>query len=418
MAFSDHPLRSRVVSEMHMRRMPALTAPTLMIQVVRIVDAEARDTERVQALKMPGVAGHNVDERNRHIGAHRGDGVEFLWERHSEATTATVILPHRGANPLEPGPDDAAVRDWLAGLPGEVIRAVQVVIVDDEAVAADLVSKLDFSPPDLVSCRIGGARIWSDFLVRGDNFGRLLVHAAGVKPADLGRLVQQLQEMGNYRNLALLGLPLAQNEAPTVADLEMQLVDITTRMASGEADAALLDQLCDLAARVQSMIARTAYRLSATAAYAQIVTERLAALSVTALPGYQGLEEFNDRRFRPAMRTCASFSARLEALSVQIERATSLLRTRVEMTLQSQNSVLLQSMDDNATRQLRLQHVVEGLSVVAVSYYAVGLVSYFIKALAPRVGWSYEAIVAMAVLPVMALVGLYLRWRVRQVIHQ
>lgn len=224
--------------------------------------------------------------------------------------------------------------------------------------------------------------------------------------------------MGNYRNLALLGLPLAQNEAPTVADLEMQLVDITTRMASGEADAALLDQLCDLAARVQSMIARTAYRLSATAAYAQIVTERLAALSVTALPGYQGLEEFNDRRFRPAMRTCASFSARLEALSVQIERATSLLRTRVEMTLQSQNSVLLQSMDDNATRQLRLQHVVEGLSVVAVSYYAVGLVSYFIKALAPRVGWSYEAIVAMAVLPVMALVGLYLRWRVRQVIHQ
>jgi uncharacterized membrane-anchored protein len=188
-------------------------------------------------------------------------------------------------------------------------------------------------------------------------------------------------------------------------------------MANGQADSALLDELCDLAARVQSIIARTAYRMSATAAYAQIVHDRLTALAATSLPGFQTLEEFNDRRFLPAMRTCASFSMRLEALSVQIERATALLRTRVEMTLQTQNSALLHSMDDNAARQLRLQHVVEGLSVVAVSYYAVGLVGYVVKAAAPRFGIAYELAIGVSVLPVMLLVGLYLRWRVRHVTH-
>jgi uncharacterized membrane-anchored protein len=417
MAFVDHPLRARVVSEMHMRRMPSLSAPTLMIQVVRLVDPAEREQERAQAKKMPGVAGHNVLERKRHIGAHRGDGVEFLWERHSEATTATVILPDRADNPLEPQPSDAAGLDWLSDLPGGVIRAVQIIIVSDEATAAALVSQLDFSPADLVSCMLGNARIWSDFLVRGDNFGRLLISASDVTPTDLGRLVQQIQEMGNYRNLALLGLPMAQQEAPAVAELEAQLVDITSRMANGQADSALLDELCDLAARVQSIIARTAYRMSATAAYAQIVHDRLTALAATSLPGFQTLEEFNDRRFLPAMRTCASFSMRLEALSVQIERATALLRTRVEMTLQTQNSALLHSMDDNAARQLRLQHVVEGLSVVAVSYYAVGLVGYVVKAAAPRFGIAYELAIGVSVLPVMLLVGLYLRWRVRHVTH-
>jgi len=417
MAFTDHPLRARVVSEMHMRRMPSLIAPTLMIQVVRLVDPLEREQERIQATKLPGVATHNLIERNRHIGAHRGDGVEFLWERHSEATTATVIIPDRADNPLEPQPSDAAALAWLAGLPGGVIRAVQIIIVRDEKIAADLATKLDFSPTDLVSCMIGGARIWSDFLVRGDNFGRLLIDPSDVMPPDLGRLVQHLQEMGNYRNLALLGLPLAQQEAPAIAALENQLVKITARMASGEGDTALLDQLCDLAADVQSIIARTAYRLSATAAYAQIVQDRLRALATTSIPGYQTLEEFNDRRFLPAMRTCASFSMRLEALSVQIERATSLLRTRVEMTLQMQNSDLLRSMDDNAARQLRLQHVVEGLSVVAVSYYAVGLSSYLVKAAAPLIGVPYELAIAGIVAPVVGLVALYLRWRVRQISH-
>src|SRR3546814_18008192 len=70
--------------------------------------------------------------------------------------------------------------------------------------------------------------------------------------------------------------------------------------------------------------------------------------------------------------TCASFVRRLETLSVRIERATSLLRTRVDLAMQAQNVELLRSMDANAARQLRLQrseeHTSELQSLMRISY--------------------------------------------------
>ncbi|MFB2351042.1 DUF3422 family protein, partial [Priestia megaterium] len=105
---------------------------------------------------------------------------------------------------------------------------------------------------------------------------------------------------------------------------------------------------------------------------------RLDGLECTCIAGFQKLDDFTDRRLFPATRTCASFVARLESLAVRIERATSLLQTRVELEVQSQNVGLLRSMERNGARQLRLQHLVEGLSAVAVSYYTLGLAAYVI----------------------------------------
>lgn len=57
-------------------------------------------------------------------------------------------------------------------------------------------------------------------------------------------------------------------------------------------------------------------------------------------------------------------------------RHSSLLRTRIDIALAKQNRDLLTSMDTRTHLQLRLQQTVEGLSVVAISYYAVALVGY------------------------------------------
>jgi uncharacterized membrane-anchored protein len=86
------------------------------------------------------------------------------------------------------------------------------------------------------------------------------------------------------------------------------------------------------------------------------------------------------------------------------------------MMLQSQNAALLKSMDHNAERQLRLQRVVEGLSVVAVSYYAVGLLSSLLKGAAGHFGISHDMLTALCVVPVVACVWFYLRRRVRQIV--
>lgn len=416
MPLNNHPLRARVVSEMHMRRMPALQAPCQMVQVIRIIDPADHGRERSHAMTMPGVPRPQAQASARHIAGLAPGGVEFAWERHSEATTATVIFPRQSASDVfAERPGDEAAMAWIADAPGGVLRAVRVGIVPDEESAEAVVQAVGFSQADLVSCRIGPARIWSDFLLHGDGYGRLLVAANGTRPEDLGRLVQKLQELGNYRNMALLGLPMAQEKAREVAEAEAEIVSITERMAQGQGDRSLLDQLTALAAKVSSLTAATAFRMSATAAYTSIATDRLAQLPETPVEGFITLEEFTERRLLPAARTCESFVRRLETLSVRIERATSLLRTRVEMTVEEQNVALLQSMNRTAARQVRLQKLVEGLSVMAVSYYAVGLLLYLFKGVAPMLGGKAELWTGLAVLPVFLVVWLYLRARVRKI---
>ena len=82
------------------------------------------------------------------------------------------------------------------------------------------------------------------------------------------------------------------------------------------------------------------------------------------------------RRYEPAMRTVKSAERRLEQMAERAARAGELLRTRVDVERQAQNQGLLESMDRRADLALRLQHTVEGLSVVAISYYAVSLAAY------------------------------------------
>jgi uncharacterized membrane-anchored protein len=109
------------------------------------------------------------------------------------------------------------------------------------------------------------------------------------------------------------------------------------------------------------------------------------------------------------MRTCRSAKARLDELSARAERAADLLRTRVDVANQQQNVEVLRGMDRRAALQLRLQETVEGLSVVAISYYAVNLAAGLVAPLGERIGWSKSAILAGLTLPVVGLVWLMVR---------
>ena len=69
-------------------------------------------------------------------------------------------------------------------------------------------------------------------------------------------------------------------------------------------------------------------------------------------------------------------------------QASSLLSTRTDVVREKQNQALLASMDRRAKTQLRLQQAVEGLSIAAISYYVIGLLSYLFKSLsvfAPKI---------------------------------
>ncbi|WP_226017414.1 DUF3422 domain-containing protein [Novosphingobium sp. FKTRR1] len=363
----DHGLRRDIVGEMHLRRWPLIEAPLEIYQIVRLCAADAAGADSIPSFRpggQPLVAGGN-----RHLSGELGADLRFTWERHSEATCLTLF-----AQPGTPliGPALA----WAEAMPGEVVRATQIVIVADDATAQPLVDALGYDPAEVVSCCIGGgARIWSDFRIGEQGYGRLTVAANGLHPVELGRAVQAVQELGNYRNLALLGLPVARGQWSRLDAADERLRKIGTMLEEGVAtDNAMLDELCRLSLEVGSIGSATRYRLGATAAYARLVQERLEALCPTPLRGYASLTDFAQRRFTPAIRTCEAVARRQGELADRSAQLSALLRTRIETHIEDQNARLLASLESSAANQLRLQHLVEGLSSVAITYYAVALI--------------------------------------------
>jgi len=116
------------------------------------------------------------------------------------------------------------------------------------------------------------------------------------------------------------------------------------------------------------------------------------------------------------MRTVKSAEGRLKAMLDRAARASELLRTRVDVERSAQNQKVLESMDRRADLQLRLQHTVEGLSVVAISYYAVSLAAYAAYPVAHEFGLTKEMLTGILVLPVIFLVWLMIR-RIRKGMH-
>jgi len=201
----------------------------------------------------------------------------------------------------------------------------------------------------------------------------------GLDATRMGRLVQRLYEIETYRMMALMGLPLAKQTTQVLNGLERQLVGLVEQLGSTAdltEDQALLDDLFSLAQASEQQMADTDYRFSATQAYGRIVQDRLDELGETATDRHQGLREFLERRFEPALRTTLNITRRQESLSARIARTVSLARTRVEVSLQTQHRTQLEAMARRARLQLRLQRTVEGLSVMAISYYTIGIFAY------------------------------------------
>ena len=126
------------------------------------------------------------------------------------------------------------------------------------------------------------------------------------------------------------------------------------------------------------------------------------------MDGVQSLQEFLERRLTPGIKTCNSVRDRLEDLSRRIHRTTSLLRTRVDLSIQEQNQHLLSSMNRRSQLQLRLQQTVEGLSVVAIGYYLLSLLEIAfngLKAVGMPIDVSLAKGIAMPVVLLLVLLG-------------
>lgn len=369
----DHPHRALLHDELHARPPLRLGAPAALThQVFLAPEAEAEgDRARLAAFaEAHGQAG--PDPAARHLVLRLPGTFLLRWERHGEFQSFTAIRP-RAALPHE---DTWAaltpeLLTFLDGVPGERLVAVHLRIETGTGAPP----RSDFGP-ELVGSRFGGggAHAFSDFRLHGDGFGRVMLQVGELSPERLGRMAQRILEVETYRMGALLALPEARAAVSALSISESRLAAIVEATARGaEDDTALLETLTTLAAEMEATAARTRFRFAAAAAYGALVEGRLDSLREERLEGFQPWSTFLERRFRPALDTCAAVARRQEAHLRGIANASSMLRTRVDVRLEQQNAALLSGMDRRAAVQLRLSQAVEGFSVFAIAYYLVSL---------------------------------------------
>ncbi|MFT4608788.1 MAG: putative membrane-anchored protein [Urechidicola sp.] len=385
LSLKNHPQRISLNNEVHARPYQIMSAPLRVTHVALLSDNRNKDLDAIRVL----CERYGVNSPNQDANFYIGDFPLFKlrWERHTEFSTYTISESCSNSTPFTETVLSKLPAEWLAGLPGEVITMLNLELLDIQADHRNFeaLSGL-FSSNTVAGSEVsdGAARVWSDFHIHADGFNRILIENYHLRHRQAGRLVQRILEIETYRMFALLGLPLARQYSIDLTDCDSRLEAVTQQLAlhrEGENEQQLLDELSRIAANVEHIAATGGYRFSATNAYYGLVKRRISELREKRIEGAQSFNEFMERSLAPAVRTCESVSDRVQALSNRIARVSALLRTRININLEAQNRDLLRSMDRRAAMQLRLQEMVEGLSVVVLSYYSVGLLGYALKGL-------------------------------------
>jgi uncharacterized membrane-anchored protein len=423
----SHPQRVALHNEIHARPPEAMSAPLAISHLVMLGDAQEREASREHIAGL--LRDHHLplaDAQSTHIRMDVGT-FRVRWELHTEFVTWTFSRPFDAAGFGEREPVtaiEAVPQEWLAQLPGQCLANLHLWVLPTQAFGDASLVKHVLNEDTLVASTVAGGlgEVYTDFALHADGFSRMVLlagsRAAGetMPQRRLGRLVQRLLEIDTYRMAALLGLPAARQAASVLAYAERELAELADaiRAAGRHEEQQLLDRLTRLAGQVESEYAGTHSRFSASAAYFELVDRRIHDIGESRLAGLQTIGEFMDRRLSPARATCEWATRRQDALSQRVSRISNLLRTRVEIEQQQSSQALLATMNRRQGLQLKLQATVEGLSVAAITYYIVGLVSYLAKG-AHAIGWPWSAEGTAAV--AIPIVALSVWWALRRLHH-
>ncbi|WP_090415700.1 DUF3422 family protein [Nitrosomonas halophila] len=416
MGIVEYSERQMLHAELNADIYELLSIPLQLSHLVLLSDRQWVGRERhlvIQLCERFGVKILNgaFDQLSVELGLFR-----LRWERHTEYSTYTFYGTGPFDVPFAKPTISFVPRDWLASLPGEVLVATHIAL-DDRRRPSRSLSELAtlFASNTVIGSKVSGgsASVWSDNQIHPDGFTRILIHDDNLRSRQVGRLVQRLLEIETYRMLAILPLTMTRDVIPQLEQYEDQLADLIVSnqaLNNIEDEQQLLVQLTGLASEIEKISAQSGHRFSASQTYHAIMQQRIAELREERIEGLQMLYEYRKQRVTSAMGTFDLVRSKLEILSLRVARATSMLRTRVDLSMESQIRDLLKSMNSRAYLQLRLQETVEGLSVVVLSYYLLGITGYGFKAAkAAGLAINVELMTGIAIPFVVVIVFLAIR---------
>ncbi|RVI98420.1 DUF3422 family protein [Sinorhizobium meliloti] len=364
----EHPMRRELHGELHARPSLYFDGEADVWHCAVVFEGEP---PRVPSSLLAG-AGLSESRTGRHGITSFGEG-RLKWELHTEFASFTLVAGARAA-PTPPS-ELLALCDEAGGL---IISAARVMVRRGDQ---KVIGK---AGEDFVASKVGGgdAEVHSTFRLNESGFVELYLLNRTLNAYRIGRMVRRLLEIETYRMMALLATPIARETIEKIAMFNSRLELITDHMRSSpKVDKSLLAEVTRLSSEVLNFSARARHRFGATRAYSELVVSRIGELREERVEQRQRLGTFIDRRFQPAIRFFNAADRRLGDLEERVSLAGDLLRTTVQVQLEDQNASLLTSVEERTRAQVQIQQAVEGFSVIAITYYAVGLAKVCIESL-------------------------------------
>lgn len=369
--------RWQAVSDESNRRPPLpLPLPGILTHLVFRTDdiGSDRHYEHVHALLYAWQAKVDLDRPDQVLA--QTDALSIKWERHTEFCSLTVLSKDGVTPPVEPD----FPQSWRDTAPAPLLLALRVTAEGTNADLARLLTERQLKGPEHMASLVNGgeALVETDFKPGPDGFTHIAILTNDLSHYRAGRLAQRLTEIETYRLLTLYSWPDVQWAGPRLNAIDRGLMDLTEELSNPQpgADSEFLKRLTGLAGELERVTAQTHFRLNASSAYYDLVLRRLEDLREDRVSGAQRISSFVTRRLNPAARTYRSILNRQREMSDRVARTSQLLRSRVDVELAEQNQAILVSMNQRSEQSYLLQQTVEGLSVVAVSYYALGILTY------------------------------------------
>jgi uncharacterized membrane-anchored protein len=374
---NEHTARDMIQGEIHARPIPLLEANMRVRRLVLVLDEGAADMAKILKNFQNFCAGQGIGRVNIEARLHSFSGGEneVTWEFHSEFVTVTW---YGGPKDINIWPTDIGLHLLdRAGL----LSATRIDMIGGSEVPDRLLPGFIANSLCLVSVQQGAGQVATDFVLDANKFLRFEFACGSLSPLRCTIMVRRLLEIETYRNVALLGLPLARQLSPLLQKAEAELTAVVDTLAAAntvELVQSALNSLHGLSVRAGQLSERLGYRFAASAAYGEIFWDRLNSLKEE--PNARGvtISNYLRNRVKPTLSTFAAMEKRLNVLSQKIDRAIELLDVPISLDMQIQNKSVLESIAHTAKGQFLLQRTVEGLSTIAISYYLVGLIGDFL----------------------------------------
>lgn len=373
----NHPDRQAITDELHARPMEIVEGAERIRRLVFVMAPDPAQHESLHREFRAFCTGRGIDigpQSPRQV-SFTVDALRVTWEFHTEFVTITWQAP----------PDDLQV--WPDGIGIELVAGTHLIastlldVTDDAAVPVEWLDRLNLASRCASTVEDGFGEIASDYVPDADGFTVLRFAAGRLSVLRRSVLVRRVLELETYRCMALLCLPAVRRASPDLGAAERELerlIESLGEATTAESIKSALDTLHRLSIQSSRLSERLDYRISGSKAYGEILHARLDSLREGPTSLGSSIGRFLANRVDPALRTCAAFEKRLVTLTGKIERVIGLLDVRIGLDMQTQQSAVLDTIASTAQSQYRLQATVEGLSVIAISYYLLGILGYLL----------------------------------------